>query len=74
MPPLNGGKPTTAAGWSQLYRDRFDNFPAGKKRNAQLAKIIETAAVDGFSFVESELRFVSVTADTTEAEPDDLPF
>lgn len=72
----NGSKPTTASGWSEMYRHQFDNFPPSEKRNANLAKIISTAAVDGFTFIEQEVRFVSVTTDDVgdSDEPDDLPF
>ena len=62
------GKPTTASGWSTLYREKFD----GGASPETCQKIIATAAVDGYSFDEGLLMFVPVAVAAEDV--DDLPF
>ena len=68
-----GGKPTTASGWTELYRGKV----AEGKSDAVLQRIIDTATADEFVWDEWELVFASLLGGDAEPLPDeldDLPF
>ena len=68
-----GGKPTTASGWTALWREK----EAEGKSDAVLQRIIDTATAD--EFVWDGKEFISLLTDNAGAAPwddelDDLPF
>lgn len=71
QPPAKGQTPTTASGWSELYRVKFD----GGANQDTLNRIIAAAAEAGYSWDADGLRFISVTtSDANAADINDLPF
>ena len=65
-----GGKPTTASGWTALWREK----EAEGKSDAVLQRIIDTATAD--EFVWDGKEFISLLTDNASAarDDDDLPF